>query len=100
MKFGMQAVLTAHSGKAQELAEIMSNAADAVAKAPGCELYLVQQSVSDEQQILITELWQSSTHHQDSLKNPEVLALIAKAKPLIADMQGNPAKLLNMHSSR
>lgn len=99
MKFGMQAVLTAQSGKGDELAEIMKSAADAVAKVDGCELYLVQHSIADENQILITELWSSAEHHKASLQNPEVIALITRAKPIIAAMEGNPAKLVHFHSN-
>ena len=98
MKFGMQAVLTAQPGKGDELAEIMTAAADAVAKVEGCELYLVQQSLADKNQILITELWLSGEHHKASLQNSDVIALISKAKPIIAAMEGNPAKLLHFHS--
>lgn len=97
MKFGMQAVLTAEQGKGNELAKIMTQAADAVAKVSGCELYLVQQSATDEHQILITELWLSASHHQASLQNPDVLALISQAKPIIATMAGNPAIPLAAH---
>lgn len=97
MKFGMQAVLTASEGNGDQLADIMLSASKAVAKLEGCELYLVQKSMTNELQILITELWSSKEHHQASLKNEEVLSLIAKAKPIIAGMEGNPAIFIGGH---
>lgn len=97
MKFGMQAVLTASEGNGDQLADIMLSASQVVSKLEGCELYLVQQSLTDENQILITELWSSKENHQASLKNEDVLSLITKAKPIIVAMDGKPAKFIGAH---
>ena len=97
MKFGMQAVLTSTPGKGSELAGIMLDASKVVSAMKGCELYLVQQSIEDENQILITELWLSEEDHKQSLSNEKVRALITKAKPIISSMSGNPARLIGGH---
>lgn len=97
MKFGMQAVLTAAPGKGAELAEIMLQASQTVSSLNGCELYIVQQSLINEDEILITEVWSSKEDHQASLSYDNVRALITRAKPIIANMKGKPAKLVGGH---
>lgn len=96
-KFGMQAVLTSTPGKAEELSQIMLRASEVVSSMKGCELYLVQQSLTDENQILITELWSSKEDHQNSLTNEKVRALIGEAKPILSAISGNPVKYLGGH---
>lgn len=86
-KFGMQVVLTAQQNKGGELAVIMLKASDVLENMDGCKIYLVQLSATDADKILITEIWESQAAHQASLANPEVLALISQAKPLISGMQ-------------
>lgn len=91
MKFGMQVVMTAHAGKGDELGVIMLRASALVADMPGCEIYIVQQSINDDSKILITEVWTNKEAHQASLLNSQVRELIMQAKPLIADMQHHAA---------
>lgn len=97
MKFGMQAVLTAATGKGGELADVMLQASRTVSTLEGCELYVVQQSLTDESKILITEVWESKEAHQASLTNEKVRELIGKAKPIIVGMEHHPAKFLGGH---
>ena len=97
MKFGMQAVLTATPNEGQALAQIMLEASAIVASLQGCELYVVQQALTDETKVLITEVWASQADHQASLSNEQVRALIGRAKPIIARMEHHPAKCLGGH---
>lgn len=94
MKFGMQAILTAVPNQGHALAKIMLEAASVVASVKGCERYIVQQSLTDEAKVLITEVWASQEDHQASLSNEQVRALIARAKPIIAAMEHHPAQFL------
>lgn len=94
MKFGMQAILTAVPNEGNALAKIMLEAASTVAPVKGCERYIVQQSLTDDTKILITEVWASQEDHQASLSNEQVQALIARAKPIIATMEYHPAQFL------
>jgi len=86
MKFGMQVVMTANKDKGDELAKLMQKASQLVSDIKACEFYLVQLSTSEDDTVLITEVWQSQEDHQASLLNADVRELIAKAKPLIAGM--------------
>jgi len=94
MKFGMQAVIIAAEGKGDELAHIMLQASEVVSTMDGCILYLVQQSLTDNSKVLITEVWANKEFHAASLTNENVRALIMKAKPIITGMDHNPAKYI------
>jgi quinol monooxygenase YgiN len=97
MKFGMQAVLIAAEGKGDELANFMLEASETVSKMDGCILYLVQQSLTDNSKVLVTELWDNKESHAASLTNEAVRAIIMKAKPIIIGMDHNPAKYIGGH---
>jgi quinol monooxygenase YgiN len=94
MKFGMQAVLSAHPGQGQALADTMLQASALVAAKPGCEIYVVQVALNDSDKILITEVWLSQQDHQASLADTKIRELITAAKPLIVGMEHHPAKPL------
>jgi quinol monooxygenase YgiN len=97
MKFGMQAVLIAAEGRGDELAHFMLEASETVSKMDGCILYLVQQSLTDNSKILVTELWDNKKSHAASLTNEAVRVIIMKAKPIIIGMDHNPAKYIGGH---
>ncbi len=97
MKFGMQAVLIAAEGKGDELANFMLEASETVSKMDGCILYLVQQSLTDDSKVLVTELWDNKESHAASLTNEAVRVIIMKAKPIIIGMDHNPAKYIGGH---
>jgi len=97
IKFGMQAVFFAEKGKGDELADFMLDASKTVSKMDGCILYLVQQSLTDNSKVLVTELWESKEYHAASLANQTVRSIIMKAKPIIIGMDHNPAKYIGGH---
>lgn len=85
-KFGFQGTLQAKKGKGTALAAILLQAADVLASAKGCRLYLIGQDVMQEDLIRVTEVWDSQEDHQNSLKMEEVRALIGQAMPLLERM--------------
>ena len=48
---------TAQPGQGEELARLLLRAADSLRDTPGCELYVVNRSAADPDQIWVTELW-------------------------------------------
>jgi len=75
--------LTAAPGKRDELKDILLRAAEMVRPMDGCSLYAV--SIGDgENDVWVTEVWDSKEKHNDSLQNDEVKNLIGEAMPLIA----------------
>lgn len=51
---------------------------------PGCLSYIVAKDPADSNAVWITEVWDSKTSHEASLKLPSVQAAIAKGRPMIA----------------
>jgi quinol monooxygenase YgiN len=90
-KFAMYGKLTAHPGQRDAVVQILLKAAELLESAEGCELYIVNVSDEDPDAVWVTELWRDAEAHAASLKFENVLALIQRARPLIAGME--PVKL-------
>jgi quinol monooxygenase YgiN len=86
-KFTLLGKLTAHPGKRDELVALLLEASTSLDHMEGCELYIINESVDDPDAIWVTELWRDAEAHADSLKNEEVLAVIQRARPLIAGVE-------------
>ena len=71
------------------LVQVLLSAAELVGKAPGCELYIVHTSPTEPDAVWVTEVWRSKEDHAASLSVKGVKELIAKGRPLIAEM-GDP----------
>ena len=79
--YGLIGKITAVNGRRDALASILVESTQAM---PGCLSYVVALDPSDPEALWITEVWDSATSHQASLKLPAVQAAIQKARPLIA----------------
>jgi len=76
--------LISHPGQRDALVQILLAAAELVAKAPGCELYIIHTSPTEPETVWVTEVWRSEADHDASLSVDGVKELITKARPLIA----------------
>jgi quinol monooxygenase YgiN/quercetin dioxygenase-like cupin family protein len=54
---GRYVKFTAQPGRGDELAKLLLGAADSLRDTPGCELYLVNRSVAEPDEIWVTEVW-------------------------------------------
>lgn len=90
-KFAMYAKFKAQPGQGEALAGILLEAAEECKSVAGCELYIVNASEEDPDTIWVTELWSDAEAHAASLRNEDALALIQRARPLIAGVE--PVKL-------
>ena len=54
---------------------------------PGCLSFIVAEDTTDPNVLWITEVWQSQSHHEASLKLPPVKTSLANADTLIAGYQ-------------
>ena len=79
--YGLIGKLTAVAGQRDTLIAILLEGTD---KMPGCLSYIVAKDPADENAIWITEVWDSKTSHEASLKLPSVQRAINRGKPLIA----------------
>ena len=79
---GRYVKFTAQPGRGDELAQLLLRAAESLIGTPGCELYLVNRSSSDPDQIWVTELWldQASLDASlEQLRTPEGQALVPRS---------------------
>lgn len=88
-KYGLHGKLKALAGKGDNLASILLEAANLVATAQGCRLYLVSRDPQDADAVWVTEVWDSREDHDNSLKAEGVRELIGRAMPIL---DGTPEK--------
>jgi quinol monooxygenase YgiN len=85
--FGMHGYFKAQPGRGGELAAILLEAAEALRTDDACLLYVVSRG-DDEDTIWVSEAWTDREAHDASLRAPGVPETIARARPLIAGMDG------------
>lgn len=85
-RFGLCGTMTAHPGQRDALLELLLQAAELVADAPGCDVWIVNTMPDAPDAIWITEVWRSEADHAVSLTGEGVKEIIARARPLIAGM--------------
>jgi quinol monooxygenase YgiN len=83
----MHGYFKAQPGQGPALAQILLEAADALRANDGCLLYVVSRG-EDEDTIWVSEAWTDREAHDASLDNPAARDQIARARPLIAGMDG------------
>ena len=93
-KFGMQAMIIAQKDKGNDLATLLLEAAHLLSTNENCEMYSVQQSVTEPEKIYISEIWKNEQAHKASLTNPAVREVITRAMPLIVSMNATPTTYL------
>lgn len=82
--YAMTGKLVAQKGRRADLVEILKLAADLVGEIPQCQLYIVNEDLSNETHVWIYELWDDKESHDASLGDNQVRALITNARPLLA----------------
>jgi quinol monooxygenase YgiN len=87
--YGMHGAFKTQPGKGDELAAILIEAAAALGADSACLLYVVSRSLEDPDTIWVTEAWTDREAHDVSLEDEATKALIARARPLIADIPGH-----------
>jgi len=79
--YGLIGKMTAVSGQRDALIAILLEAVD---KMPGCLSYIIAKDPANKNGIWITEVWDSKTSHETSVKLPLVRRAIDRGRPLIA----------------
>ena len=80
--YGLIGKITAQSGQRDALIQILL---EGVSGMPGCLSYIVSKDPGNEDDIWVTEAWDSRESHKASLSLPTVQEAIAKGRPLIAE---------------
>jgi quinol monooxygenase YgiN len=86
--FGMHGAFKAQPGKGDELAGILLEAAEGLQADAKCLLYVVSRDLDQPDMIWVTEAWTDREAHDASLRAPGTPEMIARARPLIAGMEG------------
>jgi quinol monooxygenase YgiN len=82
MAYGYIGSMRVKEGHRDAVAAILTSGADGL-RAAGCRLYAVGLSVTDENVIWVSEIWDSRQAHDASLQLPEAKAAIATAMPML-----------------
>lgn len=83
IKYGFIGKFKARKGEGDSLIAILLEAAKLLSTAKGCNHYIISRNVSDENSIIVTEIWDTKEDHDNSLKLPGSMELISKAMPLL-----------------
>jgi quinol monooxygenase YgiN/mannose-6-phosphate isomerase-like protein (cupin superfamily) len=84
---GRYVKFTARAGRGSELADLLLRAADSLSDTAGCELYLINRSLSEPDTVWVTELWLDQASLDASLaqlRTEEGQAQIAAVTALLA----------------
>lgn len=84
--YGRHGTIRAVPGRRDELMGLLRAAAENAGAMPGCRLYVVSTVPGDPDAIAVTEIWDDRAMHAASLALDSVRALIARARPLIAEV--------------
>ncbi|MFG6415340.1 putative quinol monooxygenase [Roseateles sp. DC23W] len=80
--YGLMGSLKAAEGRRPELIQLLLAESGDM---PGCLSYVVAEDPADELTVWVTEVWKDAAAHKASLQLPGVKAVIARARPLIAN---------------
>jgi quinol monooxygenase YgiN/mannose-6-phosphate isomerase-like protein (cupin superfamily) len=82
-EIGRYAKVTAKPDAGDALAAVMLRVAETLADAPGCELYIINRSVSDADTIWVTEMWRSLDDLDAALQLERSRALMPEVMELV-----------------
>ncbi|MCP3995831.1 MAG: antibiotic biosynthesis monooxygenase [bacterium] len=81
--YGLIGQIVAVDGKRDELVVVLVG----MGSMPGCLSYVVARDPDKPDTLWVTEVWESSQAHADSLQLAEVQEAIGKGRPLIAGFE-------------
>ena len=82
-KYAFYGKFKAQKGQREELISILLQAAKLVSIAKGCHHYIIYRDAKDEDNVFVTEIWDTKEDHDNSLKIEGCMELISAAMPLI-----------------
>ncbi|GHO43046.1 putative quinol monooxygenase [Ktedonospora formicarum] len=88
--YGCYVKFTTKPGQRDTFVTYLLNAASAMEKVPGCQLYIVNTSPTEPECVWVTEVWNSQEEHDASLTIEGAQETIQLAIPLLA---GAPEKI-------
>jgi quinol monooxygenase YgiN len=83
-RFGMTTRLVVYPGQRGALVDLLLVAAERVADASGCYLYVVSTSTEEPDAVWVSEAWRSKAYYEARMSRPDVRQLMSAMAPLIA----------------
>jgi quinol monooxygenase YgiN len=83
--YGLHVRFRAQAGMADELEQILLEAAAVAGNGSECRLYVVGRLPEDSELVWVLEVWGSREAHDASLSDADAQALIKRAMPLLAE---------------
>ena len=80
--YGYIGSMRTRPGRRDEVIALLLQGLDGL-RGAGCLSYVVGACAEDDDRIRVSEVWESSEHHEASLRLPETRAAIAAAMPLL-----------------
>jgi quinol monooxygenase YgiN len=90
---GRYVKFTSQPGRGEELAGLLVRAAESLRDTPGCELYVVNRSATDPDEIWVTELWLNQASVDASLEQLATEEGRAQIAEVMALAQGPPERI-------
>jgi quinol monooxygenase YgiN/mannose-6-phosphate isomerase-like protein (cupin superfamily) len=90
---GRYVKFTAQPNRGDELAALLLRAADSLRDAPGCELYVINRSATNPDEIWVTELWLSQETLDASVEELGTEAGRARVAEVMALLAGPPERI-------
>lgn len=90
--------LAAQSGRRDEFVALLLEAAAVVGESADCLLYLVAKDLTDDNAIIVMELWANKEAHAASLQDERVRALIGQGLGMMAGTpEGSEMEVVGGH---
>ena len=86
-QYALVGKFTMESKNRDALIEILGEAVNIMRDVASCKQYIVYKDAENEEQVWVSEIWDSKDAHDESLSREDVRAIIARAIPLL---QGTP----------
>src|SRR4026208_919637 len=80
-RFGLTTKVVVHAGQRDALVDLLLVAAERVADAPGCYLYVVSTSLEEPDGVWVSEAWRSKAHYEAWMSRPDALQLLGGPAP-------------------
>jgi quinol monooxygenase YgiN len=84
-RFGFFGKFLTKAGQRDVVLGYLREAAKLVSALPGCQIYIINTVPNEPDAICSMEVWNSEADHSASLQLESVKAIVAKARPLMAE---------------
>lgn len=92
-RYSLHGRFLARPGEGDKLQEILLESARLLESNDDCLLYVVSRQHAESDAVWVTEAWRSRDAHRASLEDERVLALIQRARPIIAELPARSVEL-------